>query len=290
MSRDTEKMLKLVQQMIEEKGLTSEKEINEFLQNEMMGKTLDDFNFEENATDEEIALDLVYQAMDQEDDYEAISLLREALLLDKKSIDAYSFLATKQTHPFLSEYFVKKAIKIGKKRFSKEFLEENKEHIWAIHETRPFLKAMGQLAHINYAQGNIFDSAKILAKLIDICPNDNMGNRELLFSQLLEMKKFKKFKKYIAMFEDDVMSNTLFSKVYYSYYNDGDIEKTNYLLKAAQQANPNIVKKLINTNSKPKLSNQFAMGSLEEANNYCYFAKEMWQKDAELIHWLKQNQ
>ncbi|MBX9807782.1 MAG: hypothetical protein K2X95_08285, partial [Flavobacteriaceae bacterium] len=196
MNKDTEKMLKLVQQMIEEKGLTSEKEINEFVQNELSGKMLDDFDFDEIATDEEIALDLVYQAMDQDDDYEAISLLGKALFLDKKSIDAYSFLATKQTHPFLSEYF----------------LEKNKQHIWDIHEIRPFLRAMSQLAHVNYSQGYGYACAKILAKTIDICPIDNLGNRNLLFTLLLDLKKFKKYNKYVVLFEDDIMSSTLFIK------------------------------------------------------------------------------
>jgi hypothetical protein len=290
MNRETEKMIKLIQQLIEEKGLTSEKEINDFIQNEMIGRTIDDFDFEANATDEEIAIDMVYQAMDKDDDYEAISLLGEALILDKKNIDAYSFLATKQIHPFLSEYFLKKAIKIGKKKFSKEFLEENKEHLWTIHETRPFLRAMSQLAHVNYSQGYEYACAKILAKTIDICPNDNLGNRNMLFTLLLDLKKFKKYNEYVALFEDDIMASTLFSKVYYSYYKDNDLEKTLYLLKAAQQSNLHVVKKLINPNVKLKLAENFTIGSTEEANNYCFFAKEMWEDDAELIHWLKQNQ
>lgn len=288
MNRETEKMIKLIQQMIEEKGLTTEKEINEFLKNEVMNKTPEDFDFE--MEDEDLAQDLVYKAQDEDDNYEAISLLAEALTLDKKCIDAYSFLATKQIHPFLSEYFLKKAIKIGRKKFPKEFLEENKEHLWTIHETRPFLRAMSQLAHVNYSQGYGFACAKILAKTIDICPNDNLGNRNMLFTLLLELKKFKKYNKYVALFEDDIMSSTLFSKVYYSYYKDNDLEKTLYLLKAAQQANQHIVKKLINPNIKLKLAEEFTVGSVEEANNYCYFARDVWQENDDLIHWLKQNQ
>lgn len=290
MSRKAERIFKIIQNEIEKRGLSSEKEINDFIKNEMFGKNMDDFEFDEDITDEEIAIDIVEKAKYEKNDYEAISLLEEALIVDKNCIYAYALLATKQSHPFLTEYFLKKAIKIGKKKFSKEFLEENKEHLWAIHETRPFLRALSQLAHVNYMSGDVFTSVKILEKLIAICPNDNLGNRELLFTQLLEIKKFKKFKKAISLFEDDIFASTMFSKVYYSYYKDNDLEKTLYLLKAAQQANNHIVKKLINPNIKLKLSDSFSLGSQEEANNYCYFAKDMWQNDPELILWLKQNQ
>ena len=288
MNRETEKMVKLIQQLIEEKGLTNEKEINDFLKNEVMNKTPDDFDFE--MEDEDLALDIVDKARLEKDDYEAISLIEEALMLDKKCIEAYTLLANKQSHPFLEEYFFKKAIKIGKKKFPKEFLEENKEHLWTIHEVRPYLIAINGLAQLNYQEGDYWGSAKKLEKLIQLCPNDNMGVREILFTVLLDLKKFKKFKKYSDLFSDDTLSSTLFSKVFYSFFKDNDIEKTTYLLKTAQNSNPHVVKKLINPNAKFKLLPSFGIGSIEEANNYCYFARDLWQEYPELIHWLKQNQ
>lgn len=290
MSNEGEKMIKAIKQLIEAKGLKTEKEIKDFFENNFNAKDIDDIDFDQNVTEEDYLIDLISKAREEEDSYEAILFIEDALEIDKKSIDAYAVLATKVEHPFLTEYFLKKAVKLGKKEFSKEFLEENKEHLWTILEIRPYLKAHAQLAHYYFSQGYVFESSKILSHLINICPNDNMGNRELLFTQLLALKKFKKFKKYLAMFEDDDMASSLFSKVYYSYFKDNDLEKTSYLLKSAQQANKNIVKKLINPNIKVQLAGSFMLGSVEEANNYCFFAREMWQQDAELIHWLKQNQ
>lgn len=290
MSKETEKMFKFIQKEIEKRGLTSEKEINEFIKNEIMGKSLDDFEFDDDISDEDLAIDIVDKARDEKDEYQAISLIEEALLIDKNCLDAYAVLAIKQKHPFLVEYFLKIAVSIGKKKFPKEFLEENKQHLWAIHETRPFLRALSQLAHFYYNIDEIKKSSKILMNLIDICPNDNLGNREMLFTQLLEQKKFKQAKKYLDLFKDDGLTSTLFSRVFYSYYCDDDLEKTLYLLKNAQQSNSHVVKKLISPNIKSKLSDYFSMGSVEEANNYCFFARDMWQEDPNLVLWLKQNQ
>ena len=290
MSRETEKIFKFIQREIEKRGLTDEKEINEFIKNNLSNINLNDFDLDEDLSDEDLAIDIVEKAKYEEDEYEAISLIEEALSIDKDCIDAYALLATKQSHPFLTEYFLKEAIKIGKRKFSNEFLEENKEHLWAIIETRPFLRAMSQLAHVYYTIGDVGKSTKILERIITICPSDNLGIREMLFTQLLSLKKFKKAKKYLDLFEDDALASTLYSRVFYSFYSDNDLEKTLYLLKAAQQCNPNIIKKILSPTNKFKLSENYTIGSPEEANYYCYFAKEIWQEDPELIHWLKQNQ
>jgi hypothetical protein len=290
MSRETEKMMKIIKQLIEEKGLTSEEEINAFLKNEIINKSFEDLDFDLESSEEEIALDIIERARLEEDVFESISLIEEALSYDKKCIDAYVLLASKQTHPFLVEYFFKKALNIGKKRFPKEFLEENKDHLWAVHEVRPYLMAINGLAQLNYQEGDFWSCSKKLERLIKLCPNDNMGVRELLFTVLLDLEKFKKFKRYSEMFLEDSLASTMFSRVFYSFFNDNDLEKTVYLLKIAQKSNQHITKKLITPNIKFKLNDSYALGSPEEANNYCYFAKELWQDKSELIHWLKQNQ
>lgn len=153
-----------------------------------------------------------------------------------------------------------------------------KMNCWEKQLTILTLKTLRQMNTLSHA------CAKKLAKTIDTCPNDNLGNRNMLFTILLDLKKFKKYNKYVALFENDIMASTFFSKVYYFYYKDNDLERTLYLLKAAQQSNPHIVKKLINPNIKLKLAEEFTIGSPEESNNYCFFAREMWQEDSELIH------
>lgn len=288
MNRQTEKMMKIIQQLIEEKGLTSEKEINEFLKNEVMNKAPEDFEYEE--TDEDIALDLVAQAYVEKSNYDAVRLIDEALSYDKNCIEAYVFLAGVQSHPFLSKHFLKIGVKIGKKLFSKEFLNEHKDHLWAMHEVRPFIKAMFGVAEANYYLDQSDKARKTLEYLLEICPEDNIGSRDFLMKILLEEGEFEEYKKIQDRFDEDCMATMQFNKVFYSFFMDEDLEKTKYLLEAAKKTNKHIVKKLLNPKLKVQVSNRITLGGIEEADSYCAFYREIWQNDAELIHWLKQNQ
>lgn len=291
MNRETEKMFNQIRKIIEQKGLTNEDEIKKFMENEVIGKSLDDFqDIDNEVSDEDFAKDLVNDAMHTKNKFEAITLAEDALAHDKNCIEAYIFLSSTQEHPFLMLHFLKMAVKIGKKKFPKEFLKENKEHLWYIHETRPYLTAMFVMGQVYFEDEDYASAIQIFDKLIEICPNDNLGARDLLMTALLRTEEYEQYKKYEKMYPEEESATALFNKVLYSYYNDDDKEKTSYLLKAAQKINPHVVKKLINSNLKLKLSSAFGMGSPEEANNYCYFARDMWLEDKDLIRWIKQNQ
>ena len=287
MNRESDKMFKMIKQMIEEKGLTSAEEIDDFVKNELM-KNEGGFKYEE--TDEDIALNLVAQAYKEKDNFDAVELIDDALSYDKNCIEAYIFLSGIQSHPFLTKHFLKIAVKIGKKLFSKEFLKENKEHLWAMHEVRPFLKAMFGLAEANYYLDQTDKARKTLEYLLEICPDDNVGARDFLMKILLEEGEIEAYKKIQDRFDEDCMATMQYNKVFYSFFIDEDLEKTRYLLEAAKKTNKYVVKKLLNPKLKVQVSNRITLGSIEEADSYCAFYRDLWQDNEELIHWLKQNQ
>lgn len=288
MNRENDKMFKMIKQMIEEKGLTSPEEINAFVKKELIGKNMDDFDYEE--SDEDIALDLVAQAYKEKNTFNAVGLIDEALSYDKNCIEAYIMLAGIQAHPFLTKHFLKIGVKIGKKLFSKEFLNENKEHLWAMHEVRPFLKAMFGLAEANYYLDQSDKARKSLEYLLEICPDDKIGARDFLMKILLEEGDFEAFKKIQDRFDEDCMATMQYNKVFYSFFMDEDLEKTRYLLEAAKLSNKHIIKKLLNPKLRVQVSNKIIVGGIEEADTYCFFYRDLWQAEEELIHWLRQNQ
>ena len=289
MERDVEKMMKIIKEMIEEKGLTSPEEIERFVKSELLNDNSFDFeDFEE--SDEEIALGLIAQANEEEDIFDAISLLEEALSYNKNCIEAYIFLSAFQPHPFLVKHFLKIGVKIGKKLFPKEFLLENKEHLWSMHEVRPYLKALYGIAEANYYLDNVYKARKGLEFLLEICPNDNIGARDLLMKILLEEFDFEAYKKIQDFYDEDCLATMQFNKVFYSFFMDEDLEKTKYLLEAAKQTNKHVVKKLLNPKLKVKVSDKITLGGIDEADMYCFLYRELWQDNEELIHWLKQNQ
>lgn len=283
------KITAFIKKIIEENNLQSEEEINSFFEKEFLNKSNDELDYGE-ATDEEYATGLVIAAMEEKDKEEAVFLIEEALFFDKKCIDAFTFLATIQEYVLVSIILLKKGIKIGKKKFSKEYLDEHKENLWTHEEIRPFLTAKFCLAKTYYFEGSLYECIKEFENLIRICPGDDIGARDLLMLSLLEVGKFKKFKKYQEQFKDFKSAFLLYNNVFYSFFKDNDLEKTGYLLKEAQKFNPHVVKKLINTNIRIRIENEFMTGEPSEANEYCFFARELWQEFPELIHWLKQNQ
>src|SRR4051794_41178705 len=93
------------------------------------------------------ALDLLDQALNATTPTEARKLAREAVNLDPDCVDALIVLA--KAMRLSNEAYIQKiraAVQTGERVLGKDFFEENRGHFWLIHETRPYMRALSELA------------------------------------------------------------------------------------------------------------------------------------------------
>src|SRR5690349_21294663 len=90
----------------------------------------------------EAANELVYEAMEVDNDEDAFTLVQSALLLDPQCILAYEYLAECELLPALSVPHYAWAVQLGRRRFGGAFLEKNKGRFWQLDETKPFMRCL----------------------------------------------------------------------------------------------------------------------------------------------------
>ena len=282
--------MKKITSLIEKSGLTEEKDIKKFIEENLIGKDIDNFfgNVDE-SSDEEMAISYIEQVYETEDVYDKVTLIESALDYDDTLLEGYLLLSQCVIHPFLSKYFLETGIKIGKKKFPKSFLKENKESLYYMQDVRPFLKLHDALGQTYFMVGNYFASISVYEKLLKINPSDNLNAKEYLGLQYLLIEEFDDYKKLSDSFQESKDISLLYNDVYYTFVYEQNLLKAKHLLSKAKEHNSNVINKILTKNSKLNLSDTFAIGSVEEANNYCYYACEMWQENDEIINWLKQN-
>ncbi len=79
------------------------------------------------------------------------------------------------------------ASRLGEDAFSEEARREERIHFWGAIETRTYMRARAALGMTLWRQGALREAVAHFAALIDLNPNDNQGNRDLLLCCLLEL-------------------------------------------------------------------------------------------------------
>src|SRR5258706_536844 len=105
------------------------------------------------------AADLVDRAAECQKPAEARKLAREALKLDPGCIDAVVVLA--QATRLSQEGYIQKlsdAVQTGEGTMGREYLEQNRGHFWLLTETRPYMRALFELAMARAGNGDILEA------------------------------------------------------------------------------------------------------------------------------------
>lgn len=276
------KVIRDLQRLLETQDFKSEKEINEFL-SKYQSEKIPEFP-EDVLNSREKAEDKVYQAYESSKT-KGIKLAEEALALDKDCILAYQYLGEQQRNLNKAKDYYLKGIEIGKKKFGGKYEDENKGHFWMIFETRPYMTCLFNLSECEYISGNIGESIMLIEYILDLNPNDNQGVRYILSSHLLQANEYTKYAKHSKANKDDGGIFFKFNNALFEFINSGNSLKSINLLKEAIEHNDYVIDKL-NKKSKMK-ANGYSMGSKEEANYYCEYNSENWQRTEGAIEWAK---
>ncbi len=224
--------------------------------------TLDDA--ESDAKDE--AQELAFEAMEAESEAGARKLAKRALKLDPDCVDALVLLTSLEAHtPKEAIAGLQKAVAAGERSLGAKFIEENKGHFWLILETRPYMRALGELANLLGGEGIRLDAIRIYEKMLELNPNDNQGVRDSLLGAYLCIDDLQGAGRLLKKYKEDGGANFAWGRLLERFL-AGDQAGARAALKQARQANHFV--ELFMTAQKPIPQEQpemYSMGSEEEA-------------------------
>jgi tetratricopeptide (TPR) repeat protein len=291
--REMEQMLRKIGKIAENKNMSAED-----LNNYFVGKHMDDINddYEEMGapqTPQEIAQDLVYEAMDMPYSRARKALTESALKIYPHLADAWIILAEETaTTPQEALECYKKAVVAGEKDLGKQFFKDNVGHFWGMTESRPYMRAKVYLAQTLWDLGFEDDAITHYKDCLRLNPNDNQGVRDVLTTRLLIKNDLDGVEAIQKQYKEDFSAQYSYNRALLLFKKNGpgDKQAMNQLKKAVKR-NSFVANFLLGKTKMPKqIPGAYAMGSKEEAIIYTYDALRAWKETPGAFTWLLQSQ
>lgn len=261
--KDTEKILKQLQEHLDELNLETEEEINEEVQKFMESLDIDELDFEN--TPEFESDDLLEEAYEAETEKEARRLVKKALEVYPDNIDAQTFLANMEENPINRLKKLDWAIENARKILEKEgyFEEDSIGAFWGILETRPYMRARNFRVETLMFLGRYHEAIKECEELLKLCESDNLGIRYKLIGLYCYFEEFDKCEKIFKKYDEE--SAFMLLPISIMYYKKGDYKKAEKMIKRLDEANPYIVDNIVSEDIDEGPAEYYSRGSEEEA-------------------------
>jgi tetratricopeptide (TPR) repeat protein len=240
------------------------------------------------------AQELMWNAMDVingGDEQKAAKLCHKALGIYPDCVDAMTMLAEIKCER-INDYVddMRKAVEAGRRDLGPKCFEEDKGHFWGLIETRPFMRAMAQLAHALRdwgASGRIDEAIEVFEEMLALNPNDNQGVRDPLVGGYLARKRYDDARGLLTRYKEDCFAVHFWAQVLLAYATQSEAAAAK-ALKKAREVNQHVEVYL--TGRKPRPRTRPGYYSLGDENEALYCADtlwEAWKAHREAKWWLK---
>ena len=219
--------------------------------------------------------------------YEAARDVAEFLVLENiDDPDAYfnlAFLCEGHDDSFLALMSSRECMRLYLQCFPSKFNWQKSKLPWGIMENRPFLRALFQLTNL-YADNGSFELACAEGeKLLQVCPNDNLGIRERLVELYMLTKQYQKIIQLCDNYPEDMLATIVFGKVLaYCYQDKLDKAEKEWLI--AQDNLPEVAHEILKKrHPRPRgIDNSYGIeiGGKDQAYFYWQDMGEWWEGNA----------
>jgi len=240
---------------------------------------------EADARDE--AQQWAFEAMEATSAAQARKLAKRALSLDPDCVDALVVLADLDAHTQREMIEgLQKAVAAGERSLGEKFIRENKGHFWLLLETRPYMRAMEQLAGLLRGEGISLDAIGVYKRMLVLNPNDNQGVRDPLLGLYLETGDLKGVRELLEKFKEDASANFAWARVLERFL-AGKCDEASAALKEARRTNRYVELYLAARKTLPKHPPEmYSPGSEEEAALCVGYLSGAWAMHKEAVFWL----
>ena len=284
----SERLLRAVGKLMEEHDFKSKKEAERFVQNQVMGRPIEEIQALTDFEPSDEAQELAYNAMDAENLDDALELAEKALKLDPDCVDAL-IMKVKLTARSLPEVIdrVKKIITRAEQKLGTEYFEENKGHFWGMVETRPYMRSREFLTTTFKVAGRLDEAISQAEEMLELNPNDNQGIRDMLLGMYLETENMKGARNLIKKYPNEIMATFLWGQVLERYLS-GEVEEAAKFYKKASSKNPYVFDYFTGRKQyNHPVGEYYTLGDESEAIQCFKKIGPAWKKHPEAIKWLK---
>lgn len=282
-----EQVLFDIQRVMEQREFKSIDEANAFLQ-ALTGSALRQVLMHAAPlTRKEQAEQLVDEAIDARSGKQARKLLQQALALDPDCVDALLLLAEIdcRTPEELIAAF-EKAVAAGERSLGAEFFEENKGYFWGLLETRPYMRARFDLAHMLMGRGRNPEAIAHFEAMLELNPNDNQGVRDFLLGCYLSAGRVSDATRLLKRYQNDVSAVFAWGRTLERFL-AGDLPGAKRVLRAARRRNRFVEEYLTFQRPLPKKDPEtYMLGSDEEAIIVLETLSGAWADNPLATQWL----
>jgi tetratricopeptide (TPR) repeat protein len=217
-------------------------------------------------------------------DAEARKLAREALQLDPTSIDAMLLIA--QTTRLSPEDYIAKlreAVEIGERTMGAEFIEDNRGRFWILPETRPYMRALFELARAQAGNGDVLESIEVLEQILALDPADHQSVRDYLLALYLAVEHLHGAERLITTYGRESGAVFAWGAVFF------------HVLKGARAKAEKALHKALDRNAwalmyfggrKPHLCEMYEPGSEEEGEHIALVLAPAWIAHPDIVVWI----
>ena len=281
-----ERLMRDTRRSFEDEEFGSEDEFREkmhdFVDDNATGDRLEDLK--ENS--EELAQELAFQAFESANQDLADELTKKALAIDPDCVDALAiraFLDSEDAAQLIEA--LEHAALSGENSLGEDFFAEFMGDFWPLVEARPYMRAIKQLAEVLWAVGRRFDAIDHYINLLDLDPEDHMGNSVLLLGCYLAMGEVQRSWDLLEEYDDESAVFQWGWLLVFLMSDDEDASED--ALKNAMEVNPYVAPHLLGM-AEPVDGNPavVTIGSPEEAQICIQIIGEAWEHNPMAQMWL----
>ena len=235
---------------------------------------------------EELAQELAFQAFESANQETADELTEKALTIDPECVDALAiraFLDSADAAHLIEA--LEHAATCGEMRLGEDFFAEYMGDFWPLVEARPYMRTIKQLAEVLWTVGRRFDAIEHYVNLLDLDPEDHMGNSVLLLGCYLAMGEVQRSWDLLEEYDDD---SALFHWGWVLVFlMSDDHTASEDALKGAMDVNPYVAPHLLGMGEQMEGNPPVVtIGSPEEAQICVQIIGEAWEHNPMAQMWL----
>jgi len=212
---------------------------------------------------------------------------RKALSIDPEAIDAYVILALSTDALGERVALLREAVRVGRKQWAEAIKRPSQQYFWLDIETRPFMRAVHNLALASWERGERDEAATLADFLLKLNPNDNQGIRFLALDWHGTLGNWDAVERLLKRYRNDASTEYLYAAAL-NAFRKGD--GADLLLAEALETNPHVLELLAGRSPMPGESDlpYVEFGSREEAANYVRSSREAWSNVPGALKWLEE--
>jgi len=285
---DMEQQMADLGKLMAEQDFENIDEANDFLRNLLEGSG-GQIPHRKPETPAEKAQELIFQAVSAPE-RRARKLIKDALKLDPNCVDAYVLLGEMADNlPDAIAQF-RKAVAAGESSLGPSVFEEGRGAFWGLVETRPYMRAMQNLATSLWNYGEADEAVRLYQAMLALNPGDNQGVRYQLLDALLLLRRHEEAAELLERF-DDGMAHWAYNQALLLFRTEGRSENAIEALETALAINEFVPDYLLGYEIMPdpdEMPETISFGDESEAISYVFGAFPLWAATPGAQYWLNE--